>query len=963
MATGRWPGLVLLATLAASGAAADGGYRRGDATCSTSVTAVDLVATIRAAAGGGTCGNDDCDRDGAVGAADLACAVGCLFDACPVPEHAARVTAVVPASAPEVVPASAVRIALANPGPAEASRSVAVGGFEAEVVDAGTGELLVALPADLPVGPAELVVTVGDLAGPPVVVDVSPPVPRGPPDTLDGTLDLVDEALAKLLALDVEAAFPDDAASVRAALAQSRGELATQRASLAADPALTDADRLALDAAVDASGSPELLRAAIAEIDAVAGVAAAEGGPAAPTQPYLAFQNGARTIKIAGTVVRTVATGLGIPIAIAIGTGLAINAGAVAVASDPLTPLIFSAAYTDANGTRRVYPTGGGFITLTGAHFDASLTSLEIQTSGGAVTLGRNPMNGADGSITYQLPDAVGICGAATFVLSHAAGRYRSNPVTTRIQPELLGLDLSTGRPLESVTGTSRGASDCFAADVVFRGVTTATGPVGFNGVRNTFLRVPEVLPGTYAVGLTVKGVRSLEAEDALFNVANPLTGLELRCPREIDAPGATGAPPATCSVRELPPSAFRPKPSTFVWTSTRPGRVSVPATTSDPEAALVAHAVGGAGIKVALESAAGPRVVLATSAEVEVRVVDRLPPTVAISSTATSPVQPGAAIAVTVTAADNDRLGPLQLAAGGDAVANGATQESLECLGKKSCSASFTVLLRERDFTQTTVTVQATAFDAAALSRTSSQLTFSIARDTSCPSVAIQEPASGADVDAGSTVTVVAVARDDGPSDSGVRRFVYSATGAALAAPVAQELPLPMAQKAPTLRFNFTVKGAAELADVEDKTIAISVEAFDDAMPPNSCGPQTLSVGILGVLDRCQGGITTDNPAGFIGEPFTVTVALTGEGAGEITRVTSINPGGQFDLQPRGGGVYTVTLFYQGTGAFTLRFIAVDGNGDERCAGSIALESLGPRPEGGAAAAQGAAVPAGARR
>jgi len=385
------------------------------------------------------------------------------------------------------------------------------------------------------------------------------------------------------------------------------------------------------------------------------------------------------------------------------------------------------------------------------------------------------------------------------------------------------------------------------------------------------------------------------------------------------------------------------------------------PATTDKNEATLTPLDAGTAKIKVALETGVGPRIVLATSNEVEVTVVDRQPPDVSISSTATSPVQPGASIPVTVTAKDNAKLGVVQLAITGDAVANGATQESAECLGKKTCTVNFTVMLKERDFMQTTVTIKATAFDAALLSDGSNTLTFTLAKDTSCPTLTIQQPASGGSVKAGDTTTVVAVASDDGPTDTGVKRFVYSASGAALTAPVAQTLDLPMAQKSPTLRFNFTVKSAGELTDVEDKTIVISVEAVDDAMPPNTCGAQTVSVGVFGELDRCNGGITTDNPAGFIDEPFTITVALAGEAADEITRVTSVNPGGTFDLVPQGGGEYTVTLFYQGTGSFTLRFIAYDASGEERCAGSISLESLGPEPgeedqglSGSAAAAAG---------
>lgn len=61
---------------------------------------------------------------------------------------------------------------------------------------------------------------------------------------------------------------------------------------------------------------------------------------------------------------------------------------------------------------------------------------------------------------------------------------------------------------------------------------------------------------------------------------------------------------------------------------------------------------------------------------------------------------------------------------------------------------------------------------------------------DTTCPPLIIQPPAGGGTVNAGETVTVVAVATDNGPSDTGVTRFEYGATGEVLVAPMAFELP-----------------------------------------------------------------------------------------------------------------------------------------------------------------------------
>jgi len=955
-------GLVLIVAGLLSGAgraAAQPFFDRGDADCSVGVSAADLVAAVRGLGGTSTCGNDDCDRDGMVTAADILCTAGCLFDSCPIPDNAPRVSGVTAESAPTVVPASVVRLSVRNLGSTDKIKRVTVGGFEAEVVDQTDDELAVVLPFEVPVGPADVVVFDGDLAGAPFSIDVAPATPLGAPDTFDGTLALVDGLIAQLLMLDVDSVYGDAAALIREELTRYRSDLVDQRAALANAPELSDADRLQLDAAIDGSGVPELLRQLLVDLAAPA----SPPGPnraAAATAPVLAFKRGADTIKIVRGVAQTAAATLSTPAIVAIATGAAIIGGVLLAASDPITPLIFGITYVDASGATRSYPTGGGFATFRGARFDALTTSLGVRATGGYFVSTESMAN--DDTLTFHLPDTEGFCGRSTLELYRL--RSYSNPVPTAVQPELLSLP-STAPFHERISGTARGTTYCFG-QALFNGPAAAQ--VGFStvGDHGLELNVPRVEPGRYGVGLRVQGVRSDPDDDLTIDVTNALTGMKLSCPSEVEIPeapadgAAADSMASVCDAVLVPEEAGQPQPSLFVWHASN-SKVSLQTPTHTGRSAIVGRGIGAVSVSVALVLAGEDGQQLAASDPVQVAVVDRIKPRITISSTTTSPVQPGGSIDVSISASDNYKLGAIQLTATGDAVASGGDQTSLDCSGKKQCTTTLSVGVKDRDFTTPTITVTASVVDLGVNSATSNMLTFKVARDDHCPTVTIQEPAAGGTVNAGQTVTAVAVARDDQPDDTGVQLFKYSASGPALSAPVSQVLPLPQPQAAPTLRFNFTVKSAAELTDVDDRTITISVEALDAAKPPNSCGAQTTTVSVIGVLDRCEGGITVDHASGYIGDPFTISVALAGDGAASITRVTSINPGGQFDLQPQGGGLYTVTLFYQGTGSFTLRFVAFDATGSERCAGSIGLASLGPKPSADAAAAQGEAGVAGA--
>ena len=233
-------------------------------------------------------------------------------------------------------------------------------------------------------------------------------------------------------------------------------------------------------------------------------------------------------------------------------------------------------------------------------------------------------------------------------------------------------------------------------------------------------------------------------------------------------------------------------------------------------------------------------------------------------------------------------------------------------------------------------------------------------ATDTQCPQITIQSPADGGTVNAGNTVQVVAQAADNGPNDTGVSGFHYSASGDALTANVSQDLPLPQPQAAPTLRFTFTVKEAADLVTVTDKTITITVSASDAATPPNTCS-QTITVTAIGTLDQCDGAISAEPSSGYDDDPVTITVAISGDAASLVTRVTTMNPGGEFPLQSQGNGVFQTTLYYHGQGSFTLSFTAYDASGTALCSGSIGLTALGPPPGSARTRAIPRQLPAGA--
>jgi hypothetical protein len=260
--------------------------------------------------------------------------------------------------------------------------------------------------------------------------------------------------------------------------------------------------------------------------------------------------------------------------------------------------------------------------------------------------------------------------------------------------------------------------------------------------------------------------------------------------------------------------------------------------------------------------------------------------------------------------------------------------------------------------FSQREITLVAEAVDDAG-NKSSATKTVTInnpqPKDTTPPQLTITAPPDGGTVNAGETFQASVHVSDNQQGDTGVQRVVVDVSGDAVVGGGAHsDVTLPTALPDATRLVPFTVKNAADLATVTNRSIVIKAQAFDAA---GNTVSQSATVSVVGTLDTCDGGIQANPPAGYIGDAVTISVVIAGPAAERVTRVTSINPGGSFDLT-KSGDVYTLTLFYQGTGTFALSFTAFDAGGNALCSGSVGLESLGSRPGSGATAA---ILPAGA--
>jgi hypothetical protein len=948
-----WCAIAICTVLAdVSGAHAQIVFPRGDANCNLGFTAADAVAVSRSA-GGSVCGNDDCTRDGVIDIADVDCGIACLFDECPTPPNAPEIAGIELESGDELTPYTTIHVIGNNVGSEDRLKRVTFNGVDGEVLDFfPPDEIVVLVPAIEP-GLVEMAIHDGDLIGVRSAVDIAAQIAIGQPDTFDSTFDLIDTALARFAALPLDGTFGADALLVGSAIEGFRDELEQQRSALDADPSFTAEARAQLDAAFDSSSVPDDLREVIADIDAIengSGVPGSEQGEGGAHQTVVAVANAARkvnnTIKVARAVLgagaAVAATGLSAPAAIA-SVLAGVTAGVLTLAgSAALPPIILGVTFSTADARPVGGPTPGGFAVVRGRRLLG--TNFVIASAAGIFVIPSQFDN--DDSRQFRLPaDTVGFCGRVNYYLERSfplAGR--SAVIPDGVIPQLQSfIGPNPIAPWEQLSFRALAISGCSQGAAIF--VDDDKKSEVFHVVRpgQAEVRVPNVEPGSYSVYLEVEGRRSeplsgLTVETGVTSVSvtcTPQEGPNLFQTTLLVPPGTPNM--ATCAATTLPPEGQRPAYSYFEWRSSDPGTGELSVDALPDRRRVTAKLPGTTQISAVLK--VEQRSLATTLSGWPVRVKDETAPAVVLSSSSPGDVTAGGVIPVRVRATDNVAPTRIRITATGDPVLNGQQEFSCVTLAP-TCTANFSVNI-DRTFDRNQVTVIAEAFDGSGNMGTSAQLSFTVHEgvDETCPSLTIVSPPNGGTVNSGSTNVAMATATDE----VGVKRFHYTATGDALVSNVDQQLTFPTALTSPSLNFNFAVKQAADLRDVTNRNIVLTVEAFDAA--GNTCGAQTATVSVIGTLGQCEGSITTDNPSGYIDEPFTITVTITGDVASEINRVTSNNPGGQFDLTPRGNGVYQVTLFYQGTGAFTLSFLALDANSDERCSGSIGLEALGPKP------------------
>jgi hypothetical protein len=807
-------------------ASAQGFLPRGDTNCDAQVTAADLVGAALGAISG--CDNLDCDRDGVANAADLTCAANCLFGGCPIISNGPTFTDIVPVRTVALSPLSVARLngVTFNAGDFV---QVTVGGFPAEISDSSAANTVdIIIPADVPVGDAPVAVTVGDVPGPAKTVRISAPSSIPPSDTYADTLDVLYSVVYEFTELDLESLFPLQAAALRQVTDQALSDL--DDASIEAD-SLDGAERARLDAAMDASGTPDLLNDAFLELYDVAHPESLIGRGGATSAVRAAVLRGARTLVNARTLFRAARGPKGV-----LGAGVTLASLASLLrdtVKDDAPPWIlginFEPRVDDLN-----MATVGGKARVIGGNINPANAALILTTASGALALRPEFVDGQ--SMLFALPGSFEqtFCGAVEFSLLDVEAQKESHGIRELVHPILRSVtpsDPIIGTPMTFDLVASRACLEQTVAlfrqsepGVVSRRLS-ASGPV-------VAAIAPDLALGGYDASVSVGGAASRSFPITL----HPLRGIQADC-TQTQLSLAPGTPKVADCRSVLDPSNARLPDESFPrWSASDTSVVGV-TDFEDGRAQFTALKPGTSQARVTLicvGSFACGDAALVDTADITVR--DASSPHITLSSAPVAgDVAPGSTIRVTASASDNYDVATIRLTAVGDAVQDPGEQ-TFTCLGiDEQCETEFTVTLKSEGFSNRTVAINAEAADPDGNKGSATPLIFNVTSnaDNLPPSVTIQTPVDLMEVSPGATVQVSVHATDDRRNDKGVKQILIRAEGDALAFAVNPEvecLEVPLGDY--TRTASFTVKDLNHIGSVADRRITITVQAVDAAGP-----------------------------------------------------------------------------------------------------------------------------------
>lgn len=644
-------------------------FARGDADCSRTLRAADVIATLRGLAGEGSCNNDDCDRDGAVTAGDAACAATCLFGRCAVPPNAPRVTGVAPDSAPDIGPGSVITVAGDNLGSATSVKRAVVGGVEAEIVDFDGESLTIVVPF-LDPGPTTMVIYDGEIASLPMTLNLSVPQPVGEPDTLVDLLDLLDAAAARLAAIDLSLIYEEEEIGLVLDV------LADFRAARAALPeAQLSPEQIAqLDLLADASGIPEQLRGLLADLEAFE---RGQGGAAGATVIVSSWRGviyrGIRWLGTgggtAGIILRTSFSPL---IAKGVIAGVVV-VGAVKVGAEIARPGAFEARFFAADGVELVsgFATAGGTVRIRMSTLFPSTIGLDLLLT---TAFGQQELAAFSCGINcrdFRIPNEHGICGAAQIqltrgpLLGNTSQAVKIRPVLIDAGPPSVGF----GEPIDLL---ATGFAPC-EPEITFLGPLDAQtrlrvsrlidpDPSDHNRLMTAAVldvdgRLRELPPGVHEVGIRVQGVAAEETDPV--RIRTRVQGLAFDCEATTLAlPDSPPGPGTICRAKPVPDTVdLFPVDTLLDLESSDAGIVEPPSRIDFADAPFAVAANGGLGSAKISGQARSSGVDVAMG-EVTLSVDDRQPPAILIGDTFSMPGR--------LNGCGTDRLDPEKLNPGG---------------------------------------------------------------------------------------------------------------------------------------------------------------------------------------------------------------------------------------------------------------------------------------------------------